>query len=483
MFEQFDGTERTPRSVQTQALNWLAEGWSAPIHAIQGPVGSGKSGLGRAIQIETGAHVITPSNILIDQYIDTYPDQNYLKGKAHYRCRWGVSCKDWTDTMEQKACDGCIYKQRRDAAQHEPTFFNPMSFYYLRLNTGVQPKVLVVDEAHQVASMVLALCAKKFRQSVYRFSDRCTDALYLITWLEEQCDKLRKLLSQYQKHNDYQKCTEIVEELESVKKVLEGLNEDTENYAIWINDGMYRGRPERFLNVKPVRPPRFMINSLLGADKLVLMSGTLMKTDIADLVGDQPYRFIDLPSPIPKERRRILYRPTPFPMNYRTDPKQIAAWIEDVLDDHPNQNALVHVTYSMSLKLRPHFRRPILVNGPEDKIEKVDFFKRHGGVFLASGCAEGLDFKDDYCRVNIVPKLAYPDLNDPVVQKRRAMADGQEWYALETLKTVIQATGRSTRHEKDASTSYILDPTFGGLFQRYRSKLPQSFNESIVWAY
>lgn len=484
MFTRFDGTKRTPRPVQTQALDWLRDGWlTDDIHAIQGPVGCGKSGIGRAVQIETRAAIITPSNILIDQYIGSYPKVNFLKGKAHYRCRWGVSCKDWVDVMEQTPCDRCTYAEcRSKATEGRPTFYNPMSYYYLRLQSGFTPNTVVVDEAHQVSSMVLALCSKKFRQSVYKFTDRCMNELYLLTWLEEQRTKLRKLCAQYQKVGEYAKASEIGDEIESVTLVIKGMTEDPHNYAIWISRGMHRGKPENFLNVKPVRPPKFMVNGMLACDKLVLMSGTLMKTDIEDLVGGRPYRFIDLPSPIPRERRQVRYRPMQFPVNFKTDPKQIVAAIEAVLDEHVGENTMIHVTYSMALKLRPHFRRPVLVNTPENKIEQVEFFKKHGGVFLAAGCAEGLDLKDDFCRVNIIPKLAYPDLNDPVVSKRKAMEDGAEWYGLEALKVAIQAAGRSTRHETDHSTTYIMDPTFGSLFNRYRTKLPQSFTEAIVWS-
>jgi Rad3-related DNA helicase len=483
MFKFFDGTTRTPRKVQADCLDWLEKGWDeSPIHAAQAPVGSGKSGLARAIQIATGATIITPSNILIDQYIDTYPKVNFLKGKTHYTCRWGVSCKDWIDGMEQDACGDCKYVDcRGKAAEGKPTFFNPMSYYYLRLQTGEDPKVIVVDEAHQVSSMVLALCSKRFRWSVYKFTDKCTNAMYLMAWMEEQVAKLRKLLSQYQKYGDWVKAGEIVDEIESIKNVLKGLNESNQNYAIWVDRGMYRGKPDNFLNVKPVRPPKFMINGMLACGKLVLMSGTLLKMDIDDLVGGREYRFIDLPSPIPKERRLVYYRPVSYPLNFKTDPAQIAASIEDDIDLYPGRNTMVHVTYSMSTKLARHFRRPVLTNTSEDKIKKVEFFKKNGGIFLASGCAEGLDLKDDWCRLNIIPKLSYPDLSDPVVQKRRALEDGDEWYGLEALKVAIQAAGRSTRHEKDESITIIKDPTFGSLFNRYRTKLPAAFVESLVW--
>ncbi len=103
-------------------------------------------------------------------------------------------------------------------------------------------------------------------------------------------------------------------------------------------------------------------------------------------------------------------------------------------------------------------------------------------MFLAAGCAEGLDLRDDFCRLNIIPALIRPNLGDPVVMKRRALADGDRWYALETMKTTIQQYGRSTRHEKDHSTTVVMDPTFSRTVNQYKDDIPTYFKESIQWA-
>ena len=195
----------------------------------------------------------------------------------------------------------------------------------------------------------------------------------------------------------------------------------------------------------PITPPRFLCDALLSADKIVLMSGTLFDTDIKTLLGDRPYESIDLPSPIPVENRPVFYRPVPFKMNYQTEPGMIVDAIENVLKSYPGKNAIIHVPYNMSKRLQPHFKRKVLTNTSQTKDETLKKFKKYGGVWLASGCAEGLDLKGDLARVNIIPKLAFPDLNDPVVKKRKALEDGEQWYGLETLKTLVQQVGRTTR--------------------------------------
>lgn len=477
----FDGSGRTPRDVQKQILEWMDANWQHKILAGNFPVASGKSSIAQAISLVTGAHIITPSNLLIDQYRRDYPKKNFLKGKTHYNCSSGYSCHDWTATLDQKACSDCPYTACKKAALTEATFFNPMSLFYLTQAEGWEPpKVLVVDEAHTLPSMILLLCGVRLRYSMYKFPESATNTVFLARWMGDQVKKLAALALFYKSKPT--RFAEIVREMEQIKMALKGLEEAPENYAIWIENGRYRGRPDRFLNIKPIRAPKFVTQRLLRADKLILMSGTLMPSDIQDLVGDEHFKFLDAPSPIDKDRRAVYFKPAPFRMNWEADPKAIVAEIEKVIALNPGVNTIVHTTYSMSKKLSPHFSTPVIVNEASDKSEKLDYFKQHGGIFLASGCAEGVDLKGDLCRLNIIPKLPFPDLKDPIVAKRKALQDGDEWYALETLKVVIQACGRSTRDLNDFSKTYILDPNFARLFRQYKNKLPQSFVDSIVWS-
>lgn len=479
----FDGSGRRPREVQQNALNWLAETWTqGPIAAMSLPVGSGKSAIAHAIQRQTGAHVITPSNILIDQYGSSYPEVNFLKGRTHYTCKTagGLSCEDWVNTLSQPACENCPYsKCRNQALEGEPTFFNPMSYYYLKRAMEGAPSVLIVDEAHQLLSMLMLLCGLRLPFSKYHFTNRCANEIYLLQWLDDQIIKLTKMFKQHSTNKDY--ASKILSIISSMKLVRQGVGENPQNYAIWIEKSDGR-KKEMYLNVKPLQLPRFLSQNLLQSKKLILMSGTLLPSDLNELLGERPYLYIDLPSPIAKDRRPIYYEPAPFKINFQTDPKKLVALIESYIDRNPGLNTIIHVTYSSSKRLRPHFKRKIIFNeSSADKDIKVEQFKKEGGVFLAAGCAEGLDLKDNLCRLNIIPQLPYPAIGDPVVKKRMALADGELWYNMEALKTAIQAAGRSTRNENDYSKTYILDPQAGWRIRKYKDKLPRAFTESIVW--
>lgn len=482
-FSGWDGTGRDPRPLQEDFLAWISNTLPhVKVLVAQAPVGFGKSYVLRAIQRATGGAIVTPSNILIDQYRSDYPRVNYLKGKAKYVCSSGLTCADYAELNNKKTCPGCTYsKCRRNAIEGHPTFFNPMSLYTLRCTNGVDTPILCVDEMHQLASMILLLCGKRFAKSRYDFDDSVLNETRLREWLKVQVDKLYRLAKQYRKLGEDKKWADIMREAESAELTLMGLKENPENYAVWIEEGRYRGQADKFINVKPVQPPKFLVHRMLDSDRLLLISGTAFQHDIKELVGNAPYEFLDLPSPIPKQNRPIYNEPVPYDMNYKTDPEMVVRDIEKILDQHPNQNAIIHVSYSWGKKLAPLFTRPILTNTSENKDQIVEKFKKEGGVFLASGCAEGLDLKGDLCRLNIIPKLIYPDLNDPVVKKRKALPDGNDWYNLETLKGVIQQAGRSTRSPDDYSTTIVMDPGFAWRVGKYKKVLPQSFLEAIVW--
>lgn len=479
-FKAFDGTSATPRPVQTDTLNKLNEEWNkAEAFALVLPTGSGKSKIARSLQIAVGADVLTPSNVLVAQYQADYPNTNFLKGKTHYQCKSGLDCKTWSELMGQ-GCANCPYIQcKQSVMDGEPSFFNPMSYYYAWLNPqegAKASKTLVVDEADMLPSMVLMLCGKRLKRSDFKFSDKCINEIYLVDWLKQQIDRLDRLSQLYQKQGDMEKVSKCRSEIDSLALIKGGLDEDPQNYVIWIDkDGK-----ETYLNIRPLFPPRFLMNRIVGGKKLILMSGTLFEHDIKAIVGDRYYQHIEQPSPIPVENRRIYYKPAPFKINWQTDPKQLVEYIESFVKADSG-NTLIHVPYSLSKKLVPHFKQPIIFNTSEDKEEKIDEFKRNGGIFLASGCAEGVDFKGDYCRLNLIPKMPFPDLSDPAVQKRKSLQDGENWYAITTMRTVIQMAGRSTRGMDDFSKTVIMDPNFGRTFQKIKGKLPKYFSEALTF--
>lgn len=324
--------------------------------------------------------------------------------------------------------------------------------------------------------------------SEYNFTKTCEKADYLYKWLGEKVEKLVKLQSLYvnlvvRTASQKKKLQDVTNEIDSIGIIRECLNLEPENYAIYIEHGRFRGKPDSFLHVRPVRCPASVIQRLLNCDKLILMSGTLLKSDIEDLAAGKTYRYLELPSPIPKENRPIYYAPMPFPVNRDTDPRKMVQEIEKVLASLPGRNTIIHTTYDRANKMAPHFKTPVLANlVPETKNFTLERFKRDGGVWLASGCSEGLDLKGDLCRLNIIPHLMRPNMADPVVKKWLALPDGRRRYALETIKGTVQQYGRSTRDVNDSSITVVMDPGLPIIVNQFKSDIPRYFTEAIRWS-
>jgi len=497
-FELDDGTGRPPRNKeQADFLAWVSKNWGAEVSHIpqkqttvlagQLPTGVGKSWLATAIQRQTGAAIIVPSNLLMDDtYTSTYPWVNALKGKTHYTCNTmpEFSCSEYAELLNKEPCPACPYAlARRAAIRGEPTFYNPMSLFYAqKIPYFKRPGVIVVDEAHQLRDMLLLISGKTFRRGKYKFPDTVNET-DIIAWLKRQLVMVSTLFIRALEEGDADKIKELSKEIDSLSNTVAGLDENPQNYCIHISDGLYRGKPEKYLNVVPLEPPRFLVKELLNCDKLILISATLSRMDVETLIGNKPYSYIDMPSPIPVASRTVHYKPMKFLVNYKTDPALIVGWVETILKEpaHKGLNTIIHASYSLAKKLAPFFTVPIITHDVDTKQMALERFKTEGGVFLASGFAEGVDLKDDLCRLNIIPVISKMNTFDPAVKKRMAWRDGQRWYALEQIKTLVQQAGRSTRGEKDYSKIIVGDPALPRLILHNKLDVPKSFDLAINW--
>ena len=93
----------------------------------------------------------------------------------------------------------------------------------------------------------------------------------------------------------------------------------------------------------------------------------------------------------------------------------------------------------------------------------------------------GIDLPYDLCRVIILVKVPWPNLGDPQISRRLySSSDGQTWYAVQTIRTIIQGTGRGMRAEDDFCVSYILDDQFRRLYKDYYHLFPKWWREALM---
>ena len=99
-------------------------------------------------------------------------------------------------------------------------------------------------------------------------------------------------------------------------------------------------------------------------------------------------------------------------------------------------------------------------------------------VLLSPSMTEGVDLKGDLSRFQVICKVPYPWLGDPIVRKR--MNKFPNWYPLKTATTVVQAVGRSVRNSEDTAITYILDSDWQRFYSKNKKLFCEDFKRLIV---
>lgn len=482
-FSKFDGSNRAPRAIQTSTLKWISDNWSSKVLACNLPTGVGKSAILRAIQLEfPGSVGIVPSNILLDQYRTTYSELNYLKGVAQYVCLEDseYTCQD-RKLLKQPPCEGCTYKSCRERALTESTIFNPISYHYLtKTKSFVKSQVTIIDEAHKLIDTLMLLVDISFRKGKYDYPEINTE-LELLDWLKVIKAKITLLIAKYKKSGQSDRIIEHIRKIDKIDFLIKSLETNPQDFVFFEREASYKNSKDKYLCIQPIKPPKWILDTIFeNTDKVILLSATLLVDDLWKL-GIKDYRYLDVPSPIPKEQRVVEYLPSGFSMNYKSEPSDIANYIKKAIASHNEVNCVVHVSYTWSNKLKPFFPNA-LFNTPETKNQVLDHFKKTGGLWIASGCSEGLDLPDNECRLIIIPLIVLGNPKDPVTAKQLALPYGRLSYELKAIKTVIQQAGRGTRSETDYSTTIIGDNKFPNLILKNKKFIPKSFIEAIIWS-
>lgn len=151
-----------------------------------------------------------------------------------------------------------------------------------------------------------------------------------------------------------------------------------------------------------------------------------------------------------------------------------------IMARHPRDRILVHThTYKLTRDLYAQLANPrAMMYEPGGRDEALQaYLASPGAVLLAPSLERGVNLPDDDCRVVVWAKVPFPSLGDPVVSRRRYSGGpaGARWYAVETLRAIVQGCGRAVRHADDWAEIYILDAAFMSLLRRERYLFPNWF--------
>lgn len=455
-----------PREVQSGVLKLIESYWKQyDVFVVNCPVASGKSKIALCIADWIGsARISTPTNILVSQYKKDAPDLAYIKSSYNYECdRWGKCA-----FSKRKYCSDCPYlADYKEARNADKTVSTMHMLLALRKRTKVQ----IFDEGHNLPKVVADLGAKGFWPHKLGLAlSGLNDFDYLLKWSAalSKTDKQARFI-----HDNLSS---------SSPEYIFTFTQEFFSGGGWAYEKkVKKGEPTLlpYLKAIPINLTN-QPNTLYSSPKLVLLSATIGRKDL-EAIGLDKKRVIYLEgkSPIPPEQRKVL-KDYIGRFNYQNSDdliKPLAEKLIELKDRYKGQKGLVHMTYSLAQKIKPLLGSDFLFHTPTTTSEVLERFKRSKNkIFVASGLYEGVSLDEDLSRWQAICKVPWPSLSNPGV-KFKSEQDS-EYYIWETIKPLLQASGRIVRTPSDWGTTHILDSSFESILEN-KHLLPEWFLESV----
>lgn len=437
-----------PRQQQQDALLELERSWSSnDVFVIRAPTGTGKSRIAHCIANWTpmNSSIITPNNMLVDQYMDELPGLHTIKPWRRYR-----------GGREEHA-------QAKALGFHYPTVMNYMAY----MSKKIYNPVLIIDEAHNTIPWLIGEHSSLWYH-LYGIPEDIESTHQLVEWYQDVFPTLDMPLNRRRK----------------VNKIMQAFLDPSLDFIPEVTWEPYRNNICKVWKFTPARigPDWGRVLWPNRVKKVILMSATLIENDIVELGLDRRrVKFIDVTSPIPADRRPVRVTPI-VPMSYTNRDKsteELAKFIIKTLSIHKDRG-IVHVTYNVAAMLRnilgPLSR--IMYHTKQDKKDVYnEWLNSKDGVLIACGMQEGIDLKDDRARWQIIAKIPFPPLTSTAVQHR--MKEDKVWYNWSAIKVVLQAAGRICRNPDDYGITYITDACFSSLYKNNLALFPPWFRDAV----
>jgi Rad3-related DNA helicase len=509
---------------------------------LEAPVGSGKSAIAMtAAAYYGGAHILTPRKSLQDQYLDDFSgscEMALMKGRNAYPCTYpsqdstgayrrvislieaGKSvtpgpgsrtcdkgeCKNnpeafgkctgaFWDSREGKMVEGdhpCPYHVALDVAQRKSiVIHNLHSFIFQAHFAGrFEPRpILIVDECHEMEGIVRGFAEVKisikltFEKDDLPTKEDCPTMSHWSTWMERYADKF----SERPRVDGTSERSEFMQTLEKMTLFSDKFGEE---FVMRIEEGE-DGRSTKFVFI-PKNVGNLVDNFLLDyGDKRLLMSGTIYNK--AQYCKDNGLKqdetcFMRIGSTFPLDSRPIYFKD-----DYKVDTShklwdenfvEMIQKITKVLNIFDDAKGLIHTpSYQASLTIYNALKSTgrIIKHDKDDFHARLNEFynSKEPKVLLSPICQQGVDFKYDRARFQIVLRVPYANTSDPFVE--HLVKEDFPKYNHQALVVFGQQIGRVNRADDDYGVTVLMDERFGKFLSRNRNILPKWLMDGVIY--
>lgn len=529
-----------PRKEQRQAIEFAIEAIEKSdkrFVIVEAGTGVGKSAIGLTLSryleqavpnkegFAQGGYFLTTQKILQTQYENDFGrprgDMKSVYSASNYRCKFHKAndCRTSQQMLRTadrksaffKACaGGCRYKMAKKNFLESPESVTNFPYFLTEAtySGGITPrKILVIDEAHNTESVlsnfVEVSVSQYFCEKIVKckWPDKITP-INFVKWIENvYYPKLQSQIMHFERQIEELGLKDRIKELSSIAlkydmmtghsdKIDKFLKDyDKDNWVMEKEETEKRGYVK--VNYRAIDVSNYAEEYLFRlGQKVILMSATILNADaFAESLGipkDQ-YESISIPSPFPVENRPII-NASVGSMSAKTIEStlpQMKEAVKAILQEHKNEKGIIHChTYRIANYLKKNIRgklgKRILIHDSKnrDAVLKQHMNSKEPTVLLSPSMTEGVDLKGDLSRFQVICKVPYPWLGDPIVRKR--MNKFPNWYPLKTAMTVVQSVGRSVRNSEDTAITYILDSDWSRFYKKNKKLFCEDFKRLIV---
>lgn len=523
-----------PRNSQIKLINkinWaIGEGYKNII--LEAGTGIGKSAIATTLaNMYEDSYILTMTKQLQEQYLDDFGDMLVeIKGRGNYKCNYKGSC-DFCIKAEYKLkkCDDCEYNLAFKKAQNAKNVITNYDYlYYVGVeNPLFDPReLLILDEAHNLERKMLMLSSSELNRE-YVATKFGIDIFEPIMYATSSINKLKKDSNYW-----IRLCDDLIGECKKRIKKIEG----DANKSVQVSLDEFENNPSKFSNFDYVEKQNLeqdmksfaSISLGLATNDFIIdlpNKSTILdnKMDIAAefkpfSVLDDTQKLLDLGNvrifltgtlgnkdkfcewnDINPEETYYIYEKSPFDVDKR--PIYIdfagrlsgsingqARWknqrainkIKELLDLHKGEKGVIHTSSNeQAFWIMENLKgyNFMFVGGKDRNIILKEFTESKDCIVLiGASIKDGVDFKGDLCRFQIVFKMPYPQLNEQV--KYRKDLD-PKWFYYQAVMALMQAYGRGIRDIDDYCVMYIIDSSFKELFEYNRGFFNEYFIEAI----
>lgn len=488
---------------------------------VDAPTGSGKTLIGESVRRLVGGSgvYICSGKTLQDQFLKDFPYAKVLKGKSNYvpdriprHLRdANISCDD----CDGSYCSACPYKQAKDDALRSPVAVLNTSYFLAECNGPGRfsgRDFVIADEADTLEGALMShvsINISPFRMKKYGWKppEKVTVAESWQEWVIEAIENAQKELSYLPEYSPELevKTKREIKWLGNFLDRCELLEQGLESNS-WIYDGKKDDLEVKF---KPITVDQIGEQVLWrhGRKWLCMSASLLSSQEMAQSLGWQKdYSTVIVPSTFPVANRPVFIRSVAnMGSKANSDGSQsilLMDEIDRIINAHPDEKILIHtVSYMLARQIAGHINGSYLnttlytpaIPSPIRKVfqytdgqgrdRTVEAWKADStpSIMVAPSLDRGVDLPGDLCRVQIIAKVPFPFLGDKQVSARLYGRNGKTWYAVQTVRTIVQMTGRAVRNEKDKAVCYVLDASFDDLWSKNKRLFPKWWRDAVVW--